>query len=67
MIRTRTLILLLLFAVPVSAAETYLNIEFANVDGVSLQLDLYVPSGVGPHPVIVSIATHAADAILHPP
>ncbi len=42
--------------VEVAASSTsYLNLEFANVDGQSLRLDLYIPDGRGPFPVVVSI------------
>jgi len=41
-------------AVP-HAATTYLNLEFANVDGQSLKLDLYLPNARGPFPVVVSV------------
>jgi acetyl esterase/lipase len=38
-----------------AAADTYLNIEYARAGDTSLYLDLYVPSGPGPHPVVVSV------------
>ena len=36
-------------------ASVYYGMEFANVGGQSLLLDLFVPSGDGPFPVIVSL------------
>jgi len=49
------LALVLCTAASASASETYLNIEYAKPDGQSLYLDLYVPSGKGPFPVIVTV------------
>jgi acetyl esterase/lipase len=49
------LLLALVLATSAAATDTHLNLEFANVGGRSLRLDLFVPSGKGPHPVIVSI------------
>lgn len=42
---------------PVSHPEVsvYYAMEFANADGQSLKLDLFIPSGTGPFPVIVSV------------
>ncbi len=37
------------------AGESLFDLEYANVDGHSLELDLLLPDGAGPHPVIVSI------------
>ncbi|MFA6958150.1 MAG: alpha/beta hydrolase [Thermoanaerobaculia bacterium] len=44
-------------ASPVShpEASVYYAMEFANVGGQSLKLDLFIPSGNGPFPVIVSV------------
>lgn len=53
--RATPLLLALLLATTASATETFLNIEYANVGGQRLFLDLYLPSGTGPHPVILSI------------
>ena len=47
--------LVLCSAASASATDTSLNIEYAKADGRSLFLDLYVPSGKGPHPVIISV------------
>lgn len=40
---------------PAIAQASYPGLEFAEIDGRSLLLDLFIPSGPGPHPVIVSI------------
>lgn len=37
------------------ASRSYLGLEFENVDGQPLYLDLYLPDGPGPYPVVVSI------------
>lgn len=36
-------------------AQTVPNIEYANVGGQSLRLDLYLPAGAGPHPLVLWI------------
>ncbi|HVT05686.1 MAG TPA: alpha/beta hydrolase [Thermoanaerobaculia bacterium] len=36
-------------------STTYLGLEFANVDGQALKLDLYIPNAKAPYPVIVSV------------
>lgn len=54
---------LLVLALPGSASDpvahpevsVYYAMEFANVGGQSLKLDLFVPSGRGPFPVILSV------------
>ncbi|MEO8217811.1 MAG: alpha/beta hydrolase [Acidobacteriota bacterium] len=38
-----------------NAATTFADLEFASVAGQSLRLDLFLPSGPGPFPVIVSV------------
>jgi acetyl esterase/lipase len=55
MIRKLGVLVLFLLATTASAADVHLNLEFANVDGRSLRLDLFVPSGKGPHPVVLSV------------
>lgn len=41
--------------VPHPEVSVYYALEFANVGGQSLKLDLFIPSGTGPFPVIVSV------------
>jgi alpha-L-fucosidase 2 len=45
---------LLIGAVTAHAGLTK-DIEYANVDGVSLRLDAYVPDGVGPFPAVIMV------------
>lgn len=42
-------------AVPAISAQSLFDLEYANVDGKSLKLDLLLPDGPGPFPLIVSI------------
>lgn len=42
-------------AVPGLSAQSLFDLEYANVGGQSLKLDLLLPDGAGPFPVIVSI------------
>jgi acetyl esterase/lipase len=60
---SRSLIALVLFACATAASAgtftTYPAIEYANAGGTSLQLDLRVPDGAGPHPVIVYLHSGA--------
>lgn len=42
-------------AVAPQGSDSYLDLEFANVGGMSLKLDLYVPGGPGPYPVVVGV------------
>jgi acetyl esterase/lipase len=37
------------------SAQTVPNVEYANVGGQSLRLDLYLPASGGPHPLVVWI------------
>jgi acetyl esterase/lipase len=45
----------LLNAITGADSSEYLSVEYANVDGKPLYLDLYVPGGQGPFPVVISI------------
>ncbi len=55
-----TLLLLILALVPIGLTRqnsftSYLDLEYANVNNTSLRLDLYVPDGGGPFPVVIWI------------
>jgi acetyl esterase/lipase len=47
--------LLLCLAVPAGASDEFFFLEYANVNGRPLFLDLFTPDGHGPHPVIISV------------
>ena len=53
----RTLLVLALAAAPAAAqsAPTHPGLVYADLGGTDLRLDLYVPPGPGPHPVVVWI------------
>lgn len=61
MIRSLVLVLILSFAAAASGGTftTYEALEYASPDGHSLLLDLRVPDGKGPHPVIVYLHSGA--------
>ncbi len=50
-----SLLLLLAAAATVVRAGLTKDIEYANVDGVSLRLDAYVPDGPGPFPAVIMV------------
>ncbi|MBV8520091.1 MAG: alpha/beta hydrolase [Acidobacteria bacterium] len=60
---SRSLLALVLLACATAASAgtftTYESLEYANVGGTSLQLDLRVPDGAGPHPVILYLHSGA--------
>jgi alpha-L-fucosidase 2 len=51
----RAAISLVCLAAPLMAAEWKTDVEFANVDGVSLTLDAWIPDGKGPFPAVIVV------------